>query len=266
MSSEQPIGREILRDSMIESLRTEPPTQFLTFQSNTAKVLAARGLPTASVRAGNAPHLRAVDERRFREILWSLINSGILVQGMNASNPQWPFISLTELGEDYVKHGGADVYDPDNYLRQLDEQHPLDQVEQRFLRQAVGAFHANLPDAAAVMLGAASEHVVQLMCEAIGQADTTMAAKVKKLGDQPALRVLEFVHKYIEDRKGALERSLREEVSTTFAGVGSMIRVSRNSAGHPAFAEVDRDQAFVLLRLYPHFRSWAHRVIESLPI
>jgi hypothetical protein len=35
---------------------------------------------------GQEAQLRLVDNRRFREILWSLINSGVLVQGLNSSN------------------------------------------------------------------------------------------------------------------------------------------------------------------------------------
>lgn len=261
-----PIEREVLRDAMLESLRKKPPGQFLTLKINTAEVLDARGLPTGDVRPGYPPQLRRADERRFREVLWSLINSGIMVQGLDAANAQWPFLSLTELGESHVEHRGPDVYDPDGYLRQLAAQHPIDQVEKRFLSQAVGAFHADLPDAAAVMLGATAEHVVVLLCEAIGRTDSAMTGKARQLADQPALKVLTFVSKYVEDRKSGLSRPLREEASTTFAGVASMIRLSRNSGGHPALHAVSRDHALVLLRLFPHFRDWAYKVIASLPL
>ena len=171
---------------------------------------------------------------------------------------------MTEFREDYLRHRGPDVYDPDGYLRQLAEEHPIDEVEARFLSQAVRAFHADIPDAAAVMLGAVAEHLVELLAEAIAVAATVVAPRVGKLTDRPALAVLDFVRKYLEDRKKLLSRPLREELATTFGGVASMIRVARNSGGHPALSPVDCDQALVLLRLFPLLRRWVYAVIAEL--
>jgi hypothetical protein len=263
------VTRSALRDAMLESLRRESPSQFSTFKSNTAKVLTERGLyqSTASIYVGFYEYtLSPQDERRFRELLWSFINSGVLVQGLNAANPNWPFLSLTEMGEKFVKSGSFDVYDPDGYLIGLSKIRDLDAVERRFAGQAVGALNGNLPDAAAVMVGAAAEHVVRLLCAAIGESDASVKSKVDKLESQPAAHALNFVIKYTEDRKTALDRTVREQLSTTFGGVAAMIRASRNDAGHPALGVVDYDHALVLLQLFPGFRKMAYSIIDALPI
>lgn len=145
-------------------------------------------------------------------------------------------MSVTELGEDYLRHGGPDVYDPDGYVRQLSSRYPVDDVESRFLYQAIGAFHADLPDAAAVMLGAAAEHLILILAEAIAKADSSVAARVRKEMNRPALSLLTYLGKYLEDRKGQLPRRLGEQVSTTFLGIASMIRVARNDAPIPPSA------------------------------
>jgi hypothetical protein len=262
---QEPIEREALHNAMLESLRREAPSQYLQFKRNTARVLHERGLPTQTEGHSREPSgIRLVDDRRFRELLWALINSGVLVQGKDSSNEQWPWLSVTELGDDYLKHGGPDVYDPDGYVNQVAERHAIDAVEAPYLGQAVSAFHADLPDAGAVMLGAAAEHVILLLAEAIGRADDTTARKVEKLLSGPVLRVLTFVTLYLETRKNDLPRQLREQLETTFAGVASMIRVARNDAGHPALGNVDRDHALVLLRLFPSFRNWAYDAIAAL--
>lgn len=139
----------------------------------------------------------------------------MLVQGKDSSNEQVPFLSVTELGEDYLEHGGPDVYDPDGYVDQVAERHPIDDVEARYLGQVVSAFHADLPDAGAVMLGAAAEHVILLLAEAIGRADETSTDKVEKLLAGPVLRVLTFVTQYLENRGNDLPRQLREQLQTT---------------------------------------------------
>jgi hypothetical protein len=259
------IEREALREAMLESLRRWDPHQYEQLKRNTARVLRERGLPTAGdSRFAEDAQLRRVDDRRFRELMWSLINSGVLVQGMDSSNPQWPFMSITELGEDYLRHGGPDVYDPDGYVKQLSARHPVDEVESRFLYQAIGAFHADLPDAAAVMLGAAAEHLILVLADAIATTDRSVGARIEKEMNRPALSLLGYIGKYLEDRKGQLPRRLGEQVSTTFLGIASMIRVARNDAGHPALGAVDRDQALVLLRLFAHLRDWAYGAMDEL--
>lgn len=261
-----PIEREAIRDAMLESLRRWPPQQYLHLKINTARVLRERGLPTAGEPSfGQDAQLRRIDERRFRELLWRLINSGVLVQGLDSSNEQWPFLSVTELGEDYLQDRGSDVYDPDRYVEQLAAKHPVDEVESRFLYQAIAAFHADLPDAAAVMLGAAAERLILVLSDAIADADSTVAARIEKEANRSALSLLTYVSKYIEDRKGRLPRRLREQVSTTFAGIASIVRIARNDAGHPALDQaVGRDHALVLLRLFPHFRDWSYEFMSEL--
>jgi hypothetical protein len=224
-------------------------------------------LPVEGGAHGYEPSIRRIDERRFREIVWELVIQGVLVIGLNASNPEWPWLSVSEWGEEYVREGGPDVYDPDGYLRDLASDHPLDEIEQRYLSQASAAFRADLPDAAAVMIGAASEHLLLLLADAIVEKEKTGGAtKVEKMRDGPALKLLNEVSKYMEPRRKNLERSLAEGFETTFHGVAHMIRTSRNDAGHPALSAVDRDQAFVDLRLFPLYRRWVYAVIDALPI
>lgn len=92
------------------------------------------------------------------------------------------------------------------------------------------------------------------------------ATKVKKARDGPALRLLDETSKYLQPRRQQLDRPLRESFKTTFLGVANVIRASRNDAGHPALGHVDRDQAFVVLRLLPVYRRWVYGVIDALPL
>jgi hypothetical protein len=62
-----------------------------------------------------------------------------------------------------------------------------------------------------------------------------------------------------------LPRALNENLDTTFGGVASVIRASRNEGGHPALPSVERDTVYVLLRLYPSYRRWVFGVIAKLP-
>jgi hypothetical protein len=250
---EGPIEREVLRAAILESLRRKPPGQFETLKSNTAEVLAARGLPVAAdTRQGHPPRLRRLDERRFRELLWELNNQGVLVQGMDEANPQWPFLGTTEWGERYLQGKDADPYASNEYLSQVAATNPLDDVEKRFLRQAIGAFSADLPDATAVMLGVTAERLLLLLADGILSASPTTPRGIQRARDWSALRLLVEVRKFLEPRRSKFTRRLDEDFDTVFTGIASLIRVSRNDAGHPTLGLVDRDQAFVVLRLLPY--------------
>ncbi len=175
--SNAPIEREVLRDALFEALRRGAPEQYSTLQQQVAQILVGQGLPTQDTTSGY-PSVRGLDQRRFREIVWQLINQGVLVQGINEYNPQWPWLSLTEWGEEYVRSGGADVYDPDGYLAQLEHNRPLDNIERQYLSQASAALRADLPDASAVMLGAAAEHLLIRLAEQLVANDAAGTAKI----------------------------------------------------------------------------------------
>jgi hypothetical protein len=257
-----PLERELMRSAMLESLRRQPPQQFVNFQHHVAAVLAERGFP---VEGGHQPTILRQDERQFLEILFQFINQGILLQAVNSNNAGWPWLGLTQWGEQYVQGGEPDAYDPDGYLATLERDAPLDEIERRYLSQASAAFRADLPDAAAVMLGAASEHLLLQLAAALENADPS-ATKIKKAIDGgPALRLLRELQRYLEPKRSQLPRALNESLDTTFGGVASVVRASRNDGGHPALPAVDRDTVYVLLRLFPSYRRWVLGVVGKLP-
>jgi hypothetical protein len=255
------IERELMRGAMLETLRRQPPQQYVNFQHQVAAVLAERGSP---VEGGLQPTIRREDQRQFLEILFQLINQGVLIQAHDSNNAGWPWLGLTEWGEQYVNAGEPDAYDPDGYLAAIERDSPMDDIERRYLSQASAAFRADLPDASAVMLGAASEHLLLVLGGAIVSADAS-ATKVEKALAGPALGLLREIQRYLEPKRSALPRPLSEVFDTTFGGVASVIRMSRNDGGHPALPVVDREAAYVLLRLYPTYRRWVLGVVADLP-
>ncbi len=258
---------ELMRSCVLEALKQNPKNQYISLQHATAGVAEQRGYPVQTQPYGRPPMLLPGDELRFRETVLALIVEGVLVIGIDESNNQWLFLSLSEYGEEVVKAGRIQPHDTEGYLRALAAAEPLDTVEERYLPQALEAFRRNLPDAAALMVGAASENLLIRLGEAIEKADKAASAAVRKKLDQSALGLLLFLQDYFTGRRKSLPRELDETLDTTFGGIASLIRVTRNDAGHPAIGRpVDRDQAFVTLQLFPAYRSWVLAAIKLLPI
>ena len=244
-----------------------PPQQYLNLKTATAGVAGHRGYPVEPQPHGRPAVLLREDERRFFETVHALIQEGVLVPGLNEDNDHWPFLSLTEYGEDVVRAGRIVPHDTEGYLRAMAQVRPLDPVEERYMPQALEAFRRNLADASAAMLGSASEHLLIQLGEAVESKDPANATAVKAKLDGPALGLLTYLQAYFIGRRNSLPRPLRETLDTTFAGIASLIRITRNDAGHPALGgPVSRDQAFVNLQLFPAYRTWVLSVIDLLPI
>jgi hypothetical protein len=260
------IEREILRSCILEALRREPGTQYINLQSATARVLVERGLPVRPGQHPQDPHLAQEDLRRFRELVWSLITQGVVTPGKDDNNQNWPWLSLTEWGEEYARGGPPDVYDPEGYLADLEAVRPLDAVERRFLGQAIAAFRVDLPDASAVMLGVAAEHLILQLLDQLEAADPIRGSEIRRASGTRVLPLLRELTAYFLAKRKDLPRRLGEEIETTFAGISSFIRVARNDAGHPDLAVVSRDRAFTMLRLFAVYRHWVADVSVCLPL
>jgi hypothetical protein len=257
------IETELLRSCILEGLRRDPQTQYGMLEIATAGVANERGLP---ITGTHELHLHQEDLRRFRETVWALIIEGIIAIGKDAYNDMWPWMSLTEYGETVIQGAQVTPYDPVGYIDALSASAPLDAVEQRYLSQALAAFRTNLPDAAAVMLGAASEHLMMTVGERIEHSDPAEAVNARRALDGPALPLLRWLQAYFDLRRSRLDRHLRESLSVTFAGVASLIRNTRNDAGHPALSPVTREQVFVNLQLFIPYRAWVVEASAALPL
>jgi hypothetical protein len=254
---------EIVRSCILEAISRNPRTQYLLLERATAEVANERGLP---VIRNHEVHLAPQDMRRFRETVWSLVIEGVIAIGMNDHNDQWPWLSLSEYGEHVIALGRPTPYDPSGYMETLSRYNALSPIEERYLRQALVAFRHNIPDAAAVMLGAASENLIIGLGEKVETTDPAEAGNVRRVLDGPALPLLRWLQDYFEQRKVGLHRHLRENLNTTFFGVAALIRSARNDAGHPELDFVDREQVFVNLQLFVPYREWIVQTTAALPL
>jgi hypothetical protein len=256
------LGIEEMRSCILEALRREPKTQEVNLMVRVARVASERGLLAGDPYSSADPQLPRRLWRRFRDVLWALIVEGIVAVGMDSANTAWPYLSVTEYGEACLKAGEVIPNDSDGYLRALAKVRPLDDVEQRFIPQALQAYLRNLPDASAVMLGCASEHLLQELADVMVALEPQRASKVEQ-ERQKVPRLIKYLNGWLAERH--LEPDLEEDRVHTFEGLAQLIRATRNEAGHPRGGRpVDRDRCYVLLRLFLEYRNWVWDVTANL--
>lgn len=79
--------------------------------------------------------------------------------------------------------------------------------------------------------------------------------------------LLDLVAKRLNPHQGgtALAKPLNDQRDATFTALASIIRATRNEAGHPVGnTSIDRDYCFDLYTTYRHYRRWVGDAIASL--
>ena len=223
----------------------------------------ARNVPIDQIRqfhgGGGSQYLNEQEKNLVREIVWSLIVQGILIPGLNDSNQGWPFLSLTEYGQQCVQEDRILPHDPDGYLRDFHRDVPnADSTVVAYLTESLQCYVHGLNRAAAIMLGGASEQAVLLMIE--GYTDSITDAQTKQRFEtsiqktQSIFRKLELFERQFANVKQRMPRELTDNVDSLLRGVFDLIRNTRNDAGHPAIgASVGRDAVYSHLRLFPPY-------------
>jgi hypothetical protein len=204
--------------------------------------------------SGSQKYMPSDDREKVRQIVWEFILQGILAIGRAETNPNFPFVSITEHGKKVLESGETLPYDPDGYLRKLKTDIPnLDPIIEMYVTESLQAYLKGLMFSSAVALGVASEQAFLLLLDTFTNAikDPPTKSSFEKL--QESIRTK---HKFDQLKnklmsiRGTLPRELSEDLESQFDGTFNMIRVTRNDAGHPTGRKIERDVAFVNLRLF----------------
>ena len=118
---------ELLRTLLLEYLRANQRNPHLQFGDCRSGVegLAIQRCPNelGQVMVGTL-RLRDDDASRLKHVVWDLILERVLVPGHqnpNAMPDGWPFLSITDHGQNVLAATAPVPYDPDGYLNNLDK-------------------------------------------------------------------------------------------------------------------------------------------------
>ncbi|BBY14391.1 hypothetical protein MMARJ_51310 (plasmid) [Mycobacterium marseillense] len=189
--------------------------------------------------------------QQVMEVLWGLVGEGLVYldmagQGSNTSNWWW---RLSSVGQTAAQGGSWEPRDVDGYLKRLRAHRPaVDEGAVRYVEEALRAFNARCYLATSVMLGVASERVINDLGHTLADAAGVKATKLSKLLSSPTSRLAAQFDKV---RKLLVQMELPEGLTDTLTldAVADLLRVSRNDAGHPTGAVVDEDTAYTHLQM-----------------
>jgi len=241
-----------LRPLVLDVLRREQETQFVDVENKIIQI---------------APDYHSADTLKLHEIFWELLIQGILAPGFDSSNLDLPFIHVTEYGIKCLEANSILPHDPDGYLKRLEDiiGQPLDITVLTYVREGLLTFLGGYYLAATVMLGVASERCIDLLIEAYSKAIANPSKKInfEKKINQAGRSVK---NRFDTIRNELLPLNLRghlmDALDIQLSGIFTLIRYSRNDAGHPTGQIIDRDLAHGNFLLFPQYCKRVYDLIE----
>jgi hypothetical protein len=255
---------EELRPLVLEALKALIKSEYLQLEliiDQTDSIARSKGFYSnaspyhfGSYGSGSEKYMPSDDREKVRQIVWDFILQGILTIGCNEANPNFPFVSITEHGKRVLESGETLPYDPDGYLRRLKADIPsLDPIIEMYVTESLQAYLKGLMFSSAVTLGVASEQAFLILYGRFTNAlvDPQIRSDFEELQDSihTKQKFDKLKSKLMAIRK-TLPDALKDDLESQFDGTFNLIRVTRNDAGHPTGRKIQRDDAFVNLRLF----------------
>jgi hypothetical protein len=182
-----------------------------------------------------------------------LYRTGYLAWGFNLSNPDPPFFHLTDQGRKSLANLSRDPSNPAGYLNFLSKAAKLNPIADSYLQEAVMCFVQDLPKAAAVMVGGASESMALELRDVIASRLASLGLPLPKgLNDWKFKVVLDSMHAFLDQNSAKMRRELRDSFTSYWPAFLQQIRSARNDAGHPSSVDpVTFDTVHASLLIFP---------------
>jgi len=282
-----PIHVALLYLKTLHALALEDPIQW-TLDTEAVEHFASQGYVRKTDKFpdfGVSPETTSY----VRQLLWEFYLQGILapapatpeVSSKTAASSLVPMAFLLHLDSVMLTAYGVEilcdtanriqVHDPDGYLANfLKAEPPPDPEMMRYLRECVSVFRGGHFLATVVLLGIASERLIEVLAEsvrdALGEPEGTkwfdkkfskqwlISRRFKALSDR-------LVEKYEQDlKREKLKGPLDCVVKPTF----DRIRCARNDIAHPSGREFTWNEVSGLLHNFVQYFIYANRIIAFL--
>ncbi|KKM13351.1 hypothetical protein LCGC14_1717080 [marine sediment metagenome] len=202
-------------------------------------------------------------EQVLLTVFGDMFRTGHLAWGLNVTNPDPPFLHLTEQGRQLMQNFSRDPANPDGYIAYLQGTTAINDVAMSYLKEALKTYNADCSRAAAVMIGTSLESIILELRDAL--VDHLGSAAPKKLKDSKIKTVLDTMNSKLDSLKGSMEYGLRSRYEASWSVLVHQVRSTRNDAGHPtSLSTVTQNDAHASLLVFPEIARLAYNLKEFI--
>jgi hypothetical protein len=246
-----------------EEQTTYGSDQFASLEHSVIEVVARRrGIIGPNPALPDAATVKEL----VRDVFWDLFRQGFITPGLNSSNPNLPYFRISHFGKKSLASSRPfRFHDSSSYIKLVSGNVPdISDRTIEYLEEAVSTFYSGSLLASAVMLGVAAELEFLRVVDVAASLDVTKK-EFTKIQEERFIRGK--LQKFIPEVKRiekSLDREATEDLETNFAAIQSILRISRNEAGHPSSAQPTRENTYVNLQLFVPFARQLMRLRTSL--
>jgi hypothetical protein len=243
-------------------------TLLKVIEEQTPKSSGDSSLQTSSVLGEASRRLNARNNHALEEAIltqWhDLFRTGYLAWGYNLSNPNPPFFHLTEQGRKSLARVSRDPANPEGYLKHLYSVSEPNPIAKLYLEEGLNCYVAALYKSAAVMVGAASEAMINELRDKVVTKLKASGEKIpKNLASWRAKETIAGLKSIFDDRSRNMSTSLREEYESYWPAFTQQIRAARNEAGHPQSIEpIKQETVHASLLIFPELSKLSLRLLK----
>lgn len=263
---------EQTRSLVIEALKSSSTGQITSLYPNVALLVVQKGIvenPAGANFLNPTYELPRKYKTWIEDILWDLITEGLVRPGLgDGLNQGLPWYHVSEYGKSVLTAQSPQPYDPDGYLTEVRAILNIDEVILSYLEESLKSFRIHCHLSSVITLGCASEKAILLLIEACKAAisDPTNQADFEKRTDTLAIKRKhdEFQNLLRTKILPLLPKELKENLDNYLIGLFSIIRSTRNDAGHPSGKEIRREPLYAYLATFPEYLKKVYDLINWL--
>lgn len=210
------------------------------------------------------------DQESLHQYVFEIVNewvrAGVLFFGRpDDPNTHAPWLTITEFGRECLQQENLLPYDPDGFVRELQNQVPsLDGITLMYLRESISTYNSEYLLSSTITLGVASEHIMLTLIEAFSESISDPSAKQafkRRIAEKSIYKKHEEFRRELDNYKTNLPQSLTRDLEVYLDQIFQFIRINRNQAGHPTGQAAGKKVAYSNLQI---FAEYSKRIIELI--
>lgn len=242
--------------------------------------LSAWGTPGGIWQYGQETSLSDEEVNLFTEEFHLLMFQNVLSPGAQRYyGDSWPYFHVTKYGLECLKKQDILPYDPDGYMKKINNISSIDDWEIFYIYQSLVCYNAGAFESSIIMLGLAGEYLATRLIDSMGnflfkQEPTfsrqfSAALKGKNTISQryneyenilkkiSALKFHSGNNKY--PQLNSLSPSLDGAAKSVYA---TYLRLTRNELAHPSQVKLDRIECLTLVTSYIKYCETQHKYLD----
>ena len=264
---------EQTRALVIEQLKSSNSGQITSLYPNIASLAVRKGIvdnPASANSLNPTYELPRKHKVWIEDIIWDLIIEGLVRPGLeDGVNKGLPWFHVSEYGKTVLISQQPQPYDPDGYLAAIRAISNIDDVILTYLEESLKAFRIHCLLSSVITLGCASEKAILLLIEACKAAISDPTKQADFESKTGTLRSIKKKHDEFQNLLrtkilSSLPKELEENLDNYLIGLFSIIRSTRNDAGHPTGKEIRREPLYAYLVTFPEYLKKVYDLIDWL--